>query len=130
MGRPSTAHRRVLTRRGDPAARAIRGLRRAIAVIQAEGGTPDRVARNRAGELLRRLADLPVAMLVADNRGRYIDANEAAACLSGYSRAELLRRSVWDLTPEAHSGRGQAMWRAFLTRGSMAGWYPLRQKSA
>jgi hypothetical protein len=28
-------------------------------------------------------ADLPVAMLVADNRGRYIDANEAAAFLTG-----------------------------------------------
>src|SRR5258706_11774887 len=108
MGRPSTAHRRVLTRRGDPAARAIRGLRRAIAVLQAEGGPPDRVVRNRAGELPRRLADLPVAMLVADNRGRYVDANTAAAVLNGYSHAELLRRSVWDLTPGAHRRRGQA----------------------
>jgi PAS domain S-box-containing protein len=114
---------------GDPAARAIRELRRAIAVVQAEGGTPDRVARNRAGELLRRLADLPVAMLVADDRGRYIDANEAAAFLTGYGRAELLRRSVWDLTPDAHRGRGQAMWRAFLARERMAGRYPLRTKS-
>jgi hypothetical protein len=34
---------------------------------------------------------------------------------------ELLRRSVWDLTPDAHRGRGQAMWRAFLARGRMAG---------
>jgi PAS domain S-box-containing protein len=127
--RPSTTARRALPRRGDPAARAIRELRRAIALIQAEGGTPARVTRNRAGELLRRLADLPVAMLVANNRGRYVDANAAAAVLTGYGHAELLRRSVWDLTPDAHRGRGQAMWRAFLARGRMAGWYPLRRKS-
>jgi PAS domain S-box-containing protein len=127
--RPSTTERRALTRRVDPAARAIRELRHAIALIQAEGGTPERVARNRASALLHRLAHVPVAMLVADNRGRYVDANAAAAVLTGYGHAELLRRSVWDLTPDAHRGRGQAMWRAFLARGRMAGWYPLRGKS-
>lgn len=127
--RASAAQTRRPGRRGDPAARAIGELRRAIAVVQAEGGSADRVARNRAGELLRRLADLPVAMLVANNRGRYVDANTAAAFLTGYGHAELLRRSVWDLTPDAHRGRGQAMWRAFLARGRMAGWYPLRRKS-
>src|SRR5437867_6716231 len=113
---PRRARQRAPRRSGDPAARAIRELRRAIAVIQAEGGTPDRVARNRAGELLRRLAGVPVAMLVANNRGRYVDANEAAAFLTGYRRSELLRRSVWDLTPDEHRGRGQALWRAFLAR--------------
>jgi PAS domain S-box-containing protein len=127
--RASSAEKRESGRRGDPAARAIGELRRAIAVIQAEGGSPDRVARNRAGELLRRLADLPIAMLVADNRGRYVDANAAAAFLTGYGHAELLRRSVWDLTPDAHRGRGEAMWRAFLARERMAGSYPLRRKS-
>ncbi len=127
--RPSKAQKRPRPRRGDPAARAIAELRRAIAVIQAEGGSADRIARNRAGELLRRLADLPVAMLVADNRGRYVDANAAAAFLTGYAHAELLRRSVWDLTPDAHRGRGQALWRLFLARERMAGWYPLRKKS-
>jgi PAS domain-containing protein len=78
-------------RRPSPANRAMRELGQALARIQAEGGTPDRVLRKRAEVLLAHLADLPVAMLVADNRGRYVDVNAAAVLLTGYSRAELLR---------------------------------------
>src|SRR5438128_363806 len=126
---PPRARPRVPSRSADPAARAIQALRRGLALIKAEGGSPDRVRRDQACEIVSRLAHVPVAMLVADNRGRYVDANEAAAFLTGYSRAELLRRSVWDLTPDAHRGRGQALWRAFLAREHMAGWYPLRKKS-
>jgi PAS domain S-box-containing protein len=120
---------RTPRRSGDPAARAIQALRRGLALIRAEGGSPDRVRRDAACEIVNRLAHVPVAMLVADNRGRYIDANDAAAFLTGYSRAELLRRSVWDLTPDAHRGRGQSLWRAFLARERMSGWYPLRKKN-
>ena len=126
---PPRARRRVPGRSGDPAARAIQALRRGLALIKAEGGAPDRVRRDQACEIVSRLAHVPVAMLVADNRGRYVDANEAAAFLTGYTRAELLRRSVWDLTPDAHRGRGQALWRAFLMRQRMSGWYPLRKKN-
>jgi PAS domain S-box-containing protein len=107
----------------------MRELRQAVALIQAEGGTSDRVVRKRAEALLARLGDVPVAMLVADNRGRYVDVNAAAVFLTGYSRSELLRLSVWDLTPTPQQGRGLALWRAFLGRGHMSGTYPLRKKS-
>jgi len=115
--------------RGNPADRAIRELRQAVAHIQEEGGPWDRVLRKRAEALLARLRDVPVAMLVADNRGRYVDVNAAAVFLTGYSRGELLRRSVWDLTPAAQQARGLALWRAFLARGQMSGTYSLRRKS-
>ena len=127
---PSAAHRRAPGRSADPAARAIQALRRGLSLIKAEGGAPDRVRRDQACEIVSRLAHVPVAMLVADNRGRYVDANEAAAFLTGYTRAELLRCSVWDLTPDAHRGRGQALWRVFLARERMAGWYPCEKRAA
>ena len=85
--------------------------------------------RKRAETLIARLGDVPVAMLVADNRGRYVDANKAAVLLTGYSRAELLRLSVWDLTPVSQQRRGLALWRAFLERDEMSGTYSLRRKS-
>jgi PAS domain S-box-containing protein len=113
----------------DPAAAAIRALRKAIATIQVSGGTPDLENRSRAHELLQRLADVPVAMLVANNQGRYVDANAAAVFLTGYPRRELLQCSVWDLTPAPRLGTGEALWRAFLLRGKMAGRYRLRRKS-
>jgi PAS domain S-box-containing protein len=89
--------------RGNPANRAVRELPQAVARIQAEGGTSDRMTRKRAEALLVRLRALPVAMLVADNRGRFVDVNAAAVFFTGYTR-ELLRRAVWDLTPAAGTG--------------------------
>jgi PAS domain S-box-containing protein len=122
--------RRSTPRRSiDPAATAIRALRKAIATIEETGATPDRENRSRAHELLQRLADVPVAMLVANNQGRYVDANAAAVFLTGYPRRELLRCSVWDLTPAVRLGTGEALWRAFLSRERMAGRYHLRRKN-
>jgi PAS domain S-box-containing protein len=124
------SRRRSAPRRStDPAAAAIRALRKAIAAIQETPATPDVENRNRAHELLQRLADVPVAMLVANNQGRYVDANAAAVFLTGYPRRELLRCSVWDLTPASRLGPGEALWRAFLSRERMAGRYRLRRKN-
>jgi PAS domain S-box-containing protein len=41
------------------------------------------------------------AILLADDRGRYVDANPAACTLLGYDREELLQRGVLDVTPPA-----------------------------
>ena len=109
--------------------RAMRDLREAVARIQTEGGDSEQVLRKRAEALIARLGSVPVAMLVADNRGRYVDVNEAAVFLTGYSRAELLRRSVWDLTPTRQQTRGRTLWRAFLARERMSGQYRLQRKS-
>jgi PAS domain S-box-containing protein len=68
------------------------------------------------------------AILVADDEGRYIDANPAACLLTGYSRAELLERSVWDLTPESGHAQGLAAWRAFITQGQMSGEYTITRR--
>lgn len=60
------------------------------------------------GALLKHMVDMPVALLIANNSGRYVDANDLATRLTGYSRAELLRISVWDLTrrpPPPRAGR-------------------------
>jgi PAS domain S-box-containing protein len=109
--------------------RAMRDLRAAVARIQTEGLDPGQILRKRAEALIARLGTVPVAMLVADNRGRYVDVNDAAVFLTGYSRAELLRRSVWDLTPAVQQTRGRTLWRAFLARERMSGEYRLRRKS-
>jgi PAS domain S-box-containing protein len=109
--------------------RAMRDLREAVARLQTEGGDSGQVLRKRAEALIARLGSVPVAMLVADNRGRYVDVNGAAVFLTGYSRAELLRRSVWDLTPTGQQTRGRTLWRAFLARGRMSGQYRLLRKN-
>jgi two-component system CheB/CheR fusion protein len=68
------------------------------------------------------------AILVADDSGRYIDANPAAVSLTGYSRAELLTMTLVDLTPlQQRSGSGEG-WKRFLQEGRASGGYRVLRK--
>jgi PAS domain S-box-containing protein len=70
----------------------------------------------------------PDAVLVADDEGRYVAANAAASVLTGFSREELLERSVWDLTPAPNRELGFRLWQAFITAGRQDGEYTLVRK--
>jgi PAS domain S-box-containing protein len=115
--------------RGDRTpAQAIGDLRAALDGVDSTA-TADRVLRAQAGALVRALGRLPVAILVANNHARYVDANRAATLLTGYSRHELLERSVWDLTPASQRSNGRSQWEAFLKRGELSGSYTLKPKT-
>jgi PAS domain S-box-containing protein len=107
--------------------RAITALRTALDQID-RSITNDRVQRKKAEALLAHLAAIPVAVLVADSRARYVDVNEGALLLTGYTRRELLEMSVWDLTMDANAAAGKAMWQTFLEVGELAGRYDVRRK--
>lgn len=70
-----------------------------------------------------------VIRLVADDRGNYVDANDAAVELLGYSREELLSMSVWDLTPAAGELDGLTLWQEFIRSGEQTGEYVVKRKS-
>ena len=108
-------------------ARAMTRLARALARVAAQR-TSDRTIRSRAEALLGEAGHMPVALLIANNSGRYIDVNDHATRLTGFDRAELLRRSVWDLTPRPSIGEGRRLWQEFLRAGRMAGRYTLCRK--
>jgi len=67
-------------------------------------------------------------VLVADDRGQYIAANDAASELLGYTREELIALSVWDLTPGANELDGLLLWQDFIGMGFQAGVYWLAGK--
>lgn len=66
------------------------------------------------------------AILIADDGGRYVDANPAACVLLGYSRDELLSLGVSDIL--GHPERFADDWQAFLQRGTRSGEYVVRRK--
>jgi PAS domain S-box-containing protein len=111
----------------DSPAAAMRRLERAIELLTT-ASPPESVVRARAETLLGLLSNLSIPILIADNRGRYVDVNHAATRLTGYSRAELLRMAIWDLTPRPGRTAGARLWRAFLKRGRMSGDYHLCRK--
>lgn len=111
----------------DPSGRRIRALERALAQLVLDDA-PEAALRQRAELVLAQVADLGVAVLVANDTARYVDANVAATILTGYTRSELLRMSVWDLTPAPRRGLGQRFWRDFLQRRRMRGRYQIKRK--
>jgi PAS domain S-box-containing protein len=106
----------------------MRELERALNAIERDTRRPEAEQRKRAETVRSGLAGIPAAVLIANDRGRYIDANRGAALLTGYTRAELLRLTVADLTPPGRGSLFERLWREFLVRGRMSGTYALRCK--
>ena len=50
------------------------------------------------------IENAPDGVFVADETGRYIEVNEAASRITGYSRNELLKMSISDILPEGRAG--------------------------
>lgn len=88
-------------------------------------GTEEAIA---SGERTPLSSDRQVAELVADDQGRYVECNDAATQLVGFSREELLRMSVWDLTPGADQIQSLLLWQEFIRQGFGAGLYRLTTK--
>jgi PAS domain S-box-containing protein len=84
-----------------------------------------------AGVLLQRAAsrsDGSIALVIADDSGRYVAASGATRQLTGYDAAELTGLSVWDLTPLPDTADGQGLWQQFIAAGAHHGHYVLRRR--
>jgi PAS domain S-box-containing protein len=79
--------------------------------------------------LQERLDTFNVAALAADNTGRYVAANPKASELTGYTRAELLKMDVTDLTPTIRHAKAGDLWNRFIQAGTQAGEYLLLRKN-
>jgi PAS domain S-box-containing protein len=61
------------------------------------------------------------AVLLADDNGRYIDANPAACALMGLPCEELIGKSLAQFAPPGNAPEVKASWREFLQTGSQTG---------
>ncbi|MCA9915507.1 MAG: PAS domain-containing sensor histidine kinase, partial [Anaerolineae bacterium] len=65
------------------------------------------------------------AILLSNNDAIYTDVNPAACEMLGYTREELIGKTVWDLTPAEHQDAGKQAWDDFAVVGNLSGYYPL-----
>jgi PAS domain S-box-containing protein len=107
--------------------RVIRQLEEALAELEPRQHGHDTM-RARADSVVSTLADVKCAILIANNWGRFVHMNNRAVRLTGYSAAELRRRSVWDLTPDVDLATARQTWRAFLKNGRMRGPFAIQRK--
>jgi len=68
------------------------------------------------------------SVLVADDRGGYLAVNNKACELTGYSRAELLRKAIVDLTPPHAIDIYERLWGSFVRLMKQHGFYQIRRK--
>jgi PAS domain S-box-containing protein len=78
--------------------------------------------------LQEQLDGFPVAAIAADNTGRYVAANARVSEMTGYSRAELFRLHVRDLTPSMRQEDVGSLWNHFIQSGTQSGEYVLQRK--
>jgi two-component system, NtrC family, sensor histidine kinase KinB len=111
------ARRALISEEASRAQRQMLGVERYLRNTAEEAETYFRAIFSSAGD----------AILVADQDGRYLDANEAALKLSGYTRQELLGLSVHDVTAFGADWGAQEYAR-FMEEGSWSGELELRRK--
>jgi PAS domain S-box-containing protein len=92
----------------------VRQLRRALLMLREVGQRvkPDEGAQERVRSLIDRLQ---VAILALDTEGHYVAVSRGASTLTGYARAELIGKSIFD-TGLALNPRVSEGWQEFLTR--------------
>lgn len=78
--------------------------------------------------LQEHLERFDVAAIAADNTGRYVAANTRMSELTGYSRADLLRLHVKDLTPAMRRDVAGDLWNRFIQSGTQNGEYVILRK--
>lgn len=96
-------------------------------------GDPDALCRalerseyRDLGRIRSLISRSEVAVLVADDRARYVAVNEAACALTGYTESELVGMSLPDLTAPVDAAVADRLWTAFVDhrrqRGDFALW--------
>ncbi len=97
----------------------LRPQARSSAPRDAEPQTPD-------GELFRRIVEAcPVAILVTDDQGRYIDANPMACRIFGYPREQIVGMRVEDFLDPARAFPLRHRWDDFRRHKGQSGEFPL-----
>jgi PAS domain-containing protein len=96
----------------------VRQLRRSLLMLRelAQRVKPDERAQERVRSLIDRLQ---VAILALDTEGHYVAVSRGALTLTGYARAELIGKSVFD-TELALNPRVSEGWQQFLARKQSA----------
>jgi PAS domain S-box-containing protein len=69
-----------------------------------------------------------VALIIADDAGHYLAANDRAAELTGYEPSVLATMSVADLTPAPNISTGQRLWNEFIDSGTQEGVYLVKRR--
>jgi PAS domain S-box-containing protein len=121
-----TARRLILA---TPRAQLLRRqLSRVLAELRDQASAQAPATAEQGRELLTRLASALSSVVLANNAAKCMAVNAAACALTGYSEAELLDRSLWDLARPDSINHARMLWERFLVNGECSGEFLMVQK--
>jgi PAS domain S-box-containing protein len=109
-------------------AAAVRLRRYARAVCESVRTAPANTVALQLLAASRVRVSKSVALMVADDAGRYLAVNDRVAELTGYGSNELTTMSVADLTPEDIESTRPGLWSRFIEAGTQEGVYFLKRR--
>ena len=109
-------------------AAAVRLRRYARAVCESVRTAPANTVALQLLAASRVRVSKSVALMVADDAGRYLAVNDRVAELTGYGSNELTTMSVADLTPEDVESTRPGLWSRFIEAGTQEGVYFLKRR--
>jgi len=95
-------------------------VERLRAALQGDAARLDHVA-----PALERIA---ASIFITDDSARYVAVNKKACELTGYSRAELLRKTIVDLTPPHAIEVYERLWDSFVRTMKQHGFFKIKRK--
>ncbi|MDC0743618.1 PAS domain-containing sensor histidine kinase [Polyangium mundeleinium] len=104
---------------------ALAGL--AASVLEEKQAQAEAEAKAEAWQFaFQRFFDVAMgSILVANDDGRFVEANAAACSLLGRSREEMLNLSIHEITTAHGNARFEELWRTFLVEGIQSGHFTL-----
>ncbi len=75
------------------------------------------------------IMNCPLGAFITDREGHFIDVNESACAITGYTREELLSMSIYDTIPEDALDAGQQHFGDLLEKGEAYGELPFINKN-
>ncbi len=106
--------------------RTLADLRNEVTAHTSQSGTsPD----SPGSQLLTLMASALSGVVLTNDEAKCVAVNSAACGLTGYTEAELLTRSVLDLTPPDTVDHARMLWTRFLVNGECSGEFLLVQKN-
>lgn len=87
------------------------------------GASPVKTARNSEAKFQAIVETTSDGILIADDKGCYLDANAVACRLFGMPRKSILGRHVEDFADPKRKHEVQANWRRFLKQGYQRGFF-------
>lgn len=102
-----------------------RDIEREVETLRERLGQTSSRTPQALGRIIR---DVDAPVLVTDDSGRFIAATTSACALLGYTRDELLTKTIADITAPQSQGAHERLWNSFTRLGRQTGRYDLIRK--